>query len=393
MAKTASPKRDDKTGTWWFVVDLAPTGDGKRRQVKRRGFPTKKSAQAALDELRHDNRHGTYVPPARQTLGEYLVNDWLPAIRTTIDRDTLSSYERNVRLHIVPTLGGMRLQAVDGPVLNKLYASLLASGRKDGQPGGLSARSVRYLHTILHRAFRDAVKWRRLSINPADAADPPSASAAKAPEMKVWTKDQLRRFLLLMEGDRYHAAFLFLATTGGRRGEALGLRWSDVDLDAGLVSIRQTLTDSGFKHRTKTGKPRLIELDARTVAALRSTRASQAKERLLIGAAYEDHNLVFCLPDGRPYVPKHFAREFIRRLERKPFCDELPRIRMHDLRHTWATLALIAGIDVKIVSERLGHSSPMITWSIYQHVVQGMQTDAAERVAALIFEPATVTNP
>jgi integrase len=250
---------------------------------------------------------------------------------------------------------------------------------------------VRYLHTILHRAFRDAVRWRRLPFNPADAADPPSASAAKAPEMKVWTKDELRRFLELMEGDRYQPAFLFLATTGCRRGEAVGLRWSDVNLDAGLVSIRQTLTDSGFKHRTKTGKARVIELDARTVAALRSWKAAQAQERLLLGAGYQDHNLVFCLADGRPYVPKHFAREFLRRLGRKPFRDELPRIRMHDLRHTWATLALIAGIDVKIVSERLGHSSPMVTWSIYQHVVQGMQTDAAERVASLIFGP-TVTN-
>jgi integrase len=391
VAKTAAPRRDNRSGTWWFVVDLAPTADGKRRQVKRRGFPTKKAAQLALDELRHDSRHGTYVPPARQTLGDYLVDDWLPAIRTTIDRDTLSSYERNVRLHVVPALGGKRLQAIDGPTLNKLYADLLTDGRKDGRPGGLSARSVRYLHTILHRAFRDAVRWRRLPFNPADAADPPSASAAKAPEMKVWTKDELRRFLELMEGDRYQPAFLFLATTGCRRGEAVGLRWSDVNLDAGLVSIRQTLTDSGFKHRTKTGKARVIELDARTVAALRSWKAAQAQERLLLGAGYQDHNLVFCLADGRPYVPKHFAREFLRRLGRKPFRDELPRIRMHDLRHTWATLALIAGIDVKIVSERLGHSSPMVTWSIYQHVVQGMQTDAAERVASLIFGP-TVTN-
>ena len=138
--------------------------------------------------------------------------------------------------------------------------------------------------------------------------------------------------------------------------------------------------------RTKSERPRVIELDSRTVAALRTWKARQAEERLLLGDAYVEHGLVFCRPDGRPYHPEAFSKAFDRRPARFAFGD-LPRIRLHDLRHTWATLALVAGVDVKIVSERLGHASPLITWQTYQHVIKGMQADAAERVADLIFGP------
>lgn len=288
---------------------------------------------------------------------------------------------------MLPVIGGVPLQALDGQMLDRLYAQLLAEGgRKDGKRGGLKPRTVRYIHTIVHRALKDAVRKKRLTANAADQADPPSAKASKAPEMKVWTGVQLARFLQLMEGDRYRTVFFFLAMTGCRRGEGLGLRWSDVDLERGVVTIRQQLTESGFKPYTKTDRPRVIDLDDPTIAALRGWRASQAEERLFLGSAYQDRGLVFCHPDGRPYeYPENFSREFNKRLGRKPFVDELPRIRLHDLRHTWATLALLAGVDVKVVADRLGHSSPKVTWDTYQHVVQGMQTDAAARVAAMVF--------
>ena len=136
--------------------------------------------------------------------------------------------------------------------------------------------------------------------------------------------------------------------------------------------------------RTKSGKPRSIELDGPTVAALRAVRAHQAQERLLLGPVYIDNDLVFARPDGHPQHPEHFSMAFDRRVARY----RLPRIRLHDLRHTWATLALSAGVDVKIVSERLGHSSAKITWDVYQHVTPTMQSNAAETVARLIFGPA-----
>ncbi len=168
----------------------------------------------------------------------------------------------------------------------------------------------------------------------------------------------------------------------------------DVNLDCGAVSIRQTVMPltraSGMRRegrivaRTKTDRARMIELDGSSVSMLRTWRARQAEERLAIGGGYQDLDLIFCLVDGRPYQPEAFFKTFDRRM-RQPRYSTLPTIRLHDLRHTWATLALAAGVDVAIVSKRLGHGSPMTTWQTYQHVVAGIQTDAAEKVAALIF--------
>jgi integrase len=396
MARDAGPRRDPSNGTWWFIVDLPPNAAGKRRQAKRRGFKTKALAQAALDDLRVKARQGTYVAPVRQTVAEYFRNDWLPAVRRQLAESTWESYERNVRHHVEPRIGQVQLSAVDGALLNRLYSDLLTSGRIRGsQSPGLKPRTVRYVHTIVHAALKDAVRWRRLPMNPADQATPPSAKSAKPPEMKVWTGPQLARFLELLGDNRYRWPWLFLATTGCRRGEALGLRWQDVDLDRRVVSIRQELIpltkpsgrgrEGRLVPRTKSERPRVIELDSPTVAALKAWRVEQARERLFVGDGYDDHGLVFCWQDGRPYHPEAFSKAFDRKLRQEPFASELPLIRLHDLRHTWATLALVAGVDVKIVSERLGHSSPMVTWQTYQHVIKGMQTDAAEKVASLIF--------
>ena len=283
----------------------------------------------------------------------------------------------NLRVHVKPAIGGVQLQKLDAAHLNRLYAQL---GEK------LSVRTVRYIATILHRALGDAVKSDRIVRNPADAATPPRAKDARPPEMRTWDAATLSKFFDLVEGNRYRTPWLVLATTGMRRGEVLGLRWRDLDLDGGRLSIRQTITLVDHKivtaNRTKAGKGRAVDLDAATIAELRAHRARQAQELLVLGIRQDADSLVFCLPDGRPYNPDRFSREFDRALQRHP---ELERIRLHDLRHTWATLALAAGVPVNIVSERLGHSATAITLDTYSHVTPTMGADAAETVAGLIF--------
>jgi integrase len=186
-------------------------------------------------------------------------------------------------------------------------------------------------------------------------------------------------------------AILLGATTGMRRGEVLGLRWSDVDLDAGRLSVRQTLSaprnpDTGQhvpvfgEPKTKQGK-RSVPLPAQTVAALRAHRKEQMRERLMAGPGWQDHGLVFCEPDGQPIHPDRFRKRFEHRVQR----SGLPPIRFHDLRHTYATLALQAGVHAKVVSEILGHASIGITLDTYSHAVPGLQESAAETVAALVF--------
>ena len=262
----------------------------------------------------------------------------------------------------------------------------LAGGRKDAEGGGLAPQSVRYVHTIAHRLFKDAVRWGRLARNPADAADPPRGTSSGSPNMVTWSAQELARFL---DGarttDRHWAAYLLLATTGMRRGEALGLRWADLDLAACRAAIRQTVVT--VNHEVRFGTPktakgrRTVTLDAVTVAALREHRKAQTAERLLIGAGWRDHDLVFAKVDGTPLHPERFSREFTRRLARLG----LPPIRLHDLRHGWATMALAAGVHPKVVQERLGHASISITLDTYSHVSPALHGEAAETVAALVF--------
>ncbi|MGH7749652.1 MAG: tyrosine-type recombinase/integrase, partial [Candidatus Dormibacteria bacterium] len=245
-------------------------------------------------------------------------------------------------------------------------------------------RTVRYIHTILHRAFKDAIRWGRLARNPADAADPPRASADNRPAMKTWTAEQVGSFLVHTAAHRLYAAFLVLATTGMRRGEALGLRWCDLDLETGRASVAQTVIV--VNHQVMIGTPktaagrRTVALDPGTAAALRDHRRRQLAERLLMGAGFTDHGLVFCRPDGGPLHPERFSRTFTEQSAKAG----LPLIRLHDLRHTWATLALSAGVHPRVAQERMGHSTVGITLGTYSHVAEGMQADAAALVAGLM---------
>jgi integrase len=384
MSREGSVKKD-ASGKWKVVLDVTPPGATKRKQVLRRGFATKSAALDALDDLKGKLRSGSYVVPTKQTFGEYL-DEWLKTITPTVRPATLFSYKRNLELHVKPRIGGVLLQALDPGVLNVLFAELLADGNQ-ARDGGLSPRTVRYIATIIHRALKDAVKWRRLERNPADAADPPKASASKRASMETWSAEQLRDYLQRTQAanDRYHAFWVLLATTGMRRGEALGLRWSDLDLTTGVASIVQTVIV--VDHHVQLGSPktaqgiRTVDLDTGTMTALKAHRKRQAEERLLVGDGWHDHGLVFCKVDGEPLHPERVSRELLRRIERW----KLAPLTLHGLRHTWATLALKAGVHPKVVQERLGHATIGITLGTYSHVTAGMQREAAETVAGLLL--------
>lgn len=269
--------------TWAYVIEIGRHPDtGRRRQKWRSGFRTRKEAERALaEELGRINR-GEYVEPSTQTLEEYLT-DWCKAIAARVRASTFESYDRNLRVHVLPHLGEARLQSLTAAHLNALYATLLTSGRADGK-GGLSPRTVRYIHVILHRALRDAVKWNLLTRNPADSADPPSPTAARAPEMRTWTAAQLREFLTHADGHRLHPAFLLAATTGMRRGEVAGLKWADLDTRGGRIAVRRSLVTAGYQvnwSEPKTERSRRsVALDATTLEVLRTHRARQAAEKL-----------------------------------------------------------------------------------------------------------------
>ena len=384
-AASAGPRKDERTGTWWFVCDVGAGPDGRRHQARRRGFPTKKAAQAEINRLRHSVDERTFVPPARRTLDEYL-SGWLAGLPTTgLRPSTIDGYRRCL-LYVTPVLGRRQLDQLTAGDFDRLYSDLLASGRRERQ-GGLSPRSVRYVHVVIQKALGDAVRKHELARNVATESSPPSAKSARAPEMSWWTPAQLRTFLQFTAEDDLAPLFRVAAMTGMRRGEVCGLRWADLDLDKARLHVRQQLTTLGgkliFSDRTKTDHGRrTIDLDAGTVAALRAHRRRQAETRLLIGAGYRDHDLLFAQPDGSPLDPESVAKVFDRRVAR----SVLPRIRFHDLRHSHVAHLIAAGEQPLLIARRLGHASASFTLDRYGHLFEQAGSQAASAVAAMVDE-------
>jgi integrase len=372
--------------SWAVVVEVGrDPNTGKRVRKWHSGYRTKRDAERARIEILSRLDHGTYVSPDRRTVGSYLEGDWLPAVKARLKASTWDSYSRNIRLHISPELGPIPLQALTATRLNEFYASLISEGRRDGN-GGLAPKTVRYLHGIIRKALAEAARWNLLQRNVADQADPPTIRST-APEMKTWTADELAQFLDFVSDDRLYAAWVVAATAGLRRGEVLGLRWIDIDLNASRLSVQQTLVSVAYETRFSVPKTarsrRSVSLDATTVAALRAHRKRQLEERMSWGQAYRDSGLVVTREDGTLVHPDRFTQMFDKHVKDAG----LPRIRLHDLRHTHATLALAAGVHPKVVSERLGHATVAFTLDVYSHAVPALQEEAADRIAALIFKP------
>jgi integrase len=313
--------------------------------------------------------------------GEWL-DEWLELCeRRGLRPATVESYRVMVGLHVDDDLAGTVLSRVTSASLNKLYAQRLKSGRRHGRRSdGLSPRTVRYPHTILNRAFVDAVCHGHIAANPAAAADPPSVRARRAPVFPVWSPAELTRFLAAAKCDANYVAFHVAATTGLRRGELLGLRWCDIDEHAGQLHVVQSLVEVGHKPRIMPPKTdrsrRVVALDRATVDLLARHRA-WARARI---PDLTELGLVFSDDKGEPIHPALFSYHFQMSVRRAG----VRRIRLHDLRHTHATHALQVGVHPKIVSERLGHSTITVTLDTYSHVLPSMQREAAEAIAALI---------
>jgi integrase len=371
--------------TWALVVDLgADPSTRRRKQQLVSGFGTRKDAQRALTEILGQLDQGLHVPRSTQTVAEFL-HLWLPTLETRgLRPTTIASYEMIVEKHLIPRLGTTPLERLSAQELNACYAAMLHNGRCDGS-GGLSPRSVRYAHTVLRKALSDANRWGTLARNAAAGADPPSAKSAKARTMKTWRASELRAFLHHIQGDELYACFWLAANTGMRRGEVLGLRWRDVNLDSARLAVAQTLVGSASRTylsppKTDRGR-RSIALDSATVTVLRDHQAKQHERRAAV-TPLDDHDFVFCHSDGRPLNPNRLTQAFSRQLR----AAGLPKIRLHDLRHTHATLALEAGIHPKVISERLGHASVAVTLDIYSHSLPALQEAAAEIIASLLAD-------
>jgi integrase len=384
--------------TWFYIIDLGPDPTtGKRRQQKRGGFETQNEAEHALEIARRESvRRGRGAPP-RLLLDSFL-DEWLETRRMSVGAARLHNDRRYIEQHIRPRLGRVALGAIGPPMLNSLYADIRDHGRTRGT-GPLAPATVLRAHTILHKAFADAVRWGYLDHNPADAADPPTqraTEAARRTSIRIWTPEQVTAFesIIAAESTQLYTLWLLVALTGLRRSEALGLRWTDVDLLRGRLAIRQVLTKVGARAEVKEAPKsshgyRSLDIGPKLVAVLLARREEQARERAT-ATEWEDNDLVLChpshgprgVPPGRWWYPDHPTHAIAKLIE----SSRLPRIRpLQDLRHTHASILLASGEPPKVVQERLGHHSTAFTQDTYQHLLPGMGAAAARRFEDLIL--------
>ncbi|WP_103110668.1 site-specific integrase [Brevibacillus reuszeri] len=373
-------KRGDK---WCFVVEL-PRDEvtGKRRQKWFSGFNTKKEAQQLMIEKLREIQTGLLVDTTDMTITEYM-NYWLENYAKTSTRHTTYSvYEQRANRYVIPSIGRLKLKDLKAMHLQKMYADLLKNGATY-RTGGISPITIRHIHGMIHRALENAVRWQIVPRNVAQMVELPRVEKK---ETVVLTKEQVQKLVEAAKGHELYIPILLAVTTGMRYAEIFGLPWKDIDLEKRTIHVRQQIVRTKGEYRltepkTKSSE-RIISLSESLVSPLRRHKADQAQQKLLIGASYNHDNLVCCRPgDGLPYSATPVRRKYNLLLEKAG----LPPVRIHDLRHTVATLLLEQGVHPKVVSELLGHANIGITLDRYSHISMTMQKEAVDSLEAAIF--------
>lgn len=413
--KTVRAGASGSTWTWRFSTGSRAVGI--RRYYSDGGYATKKECEDALSTAMADAGRGdtrALTKPDATLVGDYL-HDWLDA-RTGLKPSTEKGYRDAIRVWIArrddkdryrltPYLGALVLADLTEDHLTRLYATLKKHGgritiaerkaaKEEGrQPVGrpLGSRSIHLAHTVLRMALADAVEARKLPFSPIERIPKrqrPTHTPVKQAE-RVWTPDQVQVFLGKSRADRLYPLLCLALDTGARRGELAALPWSDLDLEEGTVTFRDNRVVVGreiVQGETKSRKARTVDLDGRTVTILRTWKTTQAKERLLAGESWAGGDpgrtgYVFTAATGVPYRPDWLSDRF----ERLQKGLRIPKRSLHSLRHTSATIALLRGVAVHVVSERLGHSKVSTTLDIYAHVIRTQASDAARVIGSAIY--------
>jgi integrase len=385
--------RSPKHGSWYFSIDL-PSAARERRRVRRGGFATRAAAVAALEALASP----TVGPEQRLTTGEWL-SRWLES-RVSLRASTSRNYAAHVRGYLVPYLGGIPLAALTAGDVQAMFTVLIRDETALGRP--VSAATLHRIHATLRAALNGAVRAGLIGVNPGRYPELPRTARPRPqvwapalterwqherwrPVVGVWTAAQTAQFLRQVRGHRLYALFHLTALRGLRRGEAAGLKWGDLDLDAGMLTVTGQLQQLGGRMvaappKSDAGR-RVIALDKTTITALREHRLRQQAERAAARNRWTETGYVFTTKTGKPFGPDRMTRLFRTLVA----ASGLPPVTLHGLWHGAATLALAAGTDLKVVQDQLGHSTIVLTADTYTSVLPETARTAAERTAALLF--------
>ncbi|USK82622.1 site-specific integrase [Peribacillus frigoritolerans] len=373
---TGSINKNKQTGKWDFIFNsgIDPM-TGKRKQIRRRGFESKRHAHDEMTKLRAELLEDDFLDLTKITYESYM-EEWFQERKNTLQKTTFEIHSIYYRNLIKPKLGQLKVQQIVPIQIQKFINELV-------NETSYSAHTIHLIFRIVSASLKKAKVLKLIKHNPADGITLPKI---KKREMSIWSLKQVNQFISesinINRLTRCYIGFLISIYTGMRQGEILGLRWKDVDFETHTIFVRQTLTQnaeikSGAKNEASV---RSIHIPSKLVDELRSYRKQVLQEKLTHGQNYHDNDLVVCTRDGKPMIPRNFRKEFYNLIERVG----LPKIRFHDLRHTHATILIQQNINVKLISERLGHSDIETTLNTYSHVLPDMQKSVSDKLDKII---------
>ena len=399
---------DEKTGkkkiSWQGYVTVGY--DTEKKKPKRKYFSgkTRKEVQDKINKVAGKVQEGTYKETEKIRVADWF-NVWIEEYqKQSLRPTTWQSYKLQIDKHILPAIGHLQLNQLQTYHLQTLYNDKQKDGaRLDGKPGPLSPRSVRYIHMICHACLEQAKKESRITTNPADAVKLP---VDPRKEMRYFDTEQTTAFLVEARKTKHFTAYFLALNTGLRRGELLGLRWQDIDMKNGTLSVKQALVrvEGGLKFqepKTKLSK-RTIGISKAVIEELKAHRKEQQDNMKEAKDSYnKENNLIFCNELGEPICPRAFTKHFARvidrhnkqidkKAEKEKLTDadilkaKIPKINFHGLRHTFATLCLQQGTDPRTIQEALGHHKVAFTLDIYSGVTDKMKQEATDKIGSLL---------
>lgn len=369
--------KERSPGHWAIILDVRDPQTGKRRRKWHSFRGGKREAQAECARLITEMKDQTYVERDKKSLNEFLdawERDWMA---TNVNPKTSQRYSELLRTHVRPALGNKRLQSIGAGDLNTLYRQLHET---------LAPRTVRHVHRLLHRVFGHATKWGDVKRNVVVLVDSPKVPATEAAVLQM---AEIPQMFAALRGRPFYPLAVVALGTGMRRGELCALRWQDVDLERGVISVERSLEQTRAGLRIKSPKSirgkRAISLAPAVVTELRAHWKAQQEQRLSLGLGKSPAEaLVFGNYDGTPYKPDQLSGQFARAME----SAGLPHVTLHTLRHTHASQLIAAGIDIITISRRLGHHSPTITLNVYGHLLT--TADRAADIVQSVFTGAGI---
>ena len=358
---------------YYIVLDIGVDENGVRKQKWHSGYKTKKEAEKTMTRLISDIEKGEYVNPSNITLGQFL-DEWLEDCKKPVlAPKTYASYSDTIRLHLKPLLGHKELSKLTPSLIQKYYTHLRENST-------LSNTSINYHHRLLCQALNHAVKWLYITKNPCDVVDPPKKNKTN---VQVWDVMDVQKAQGIFKESPIYLHVMLAMYTGMRVGEISALKWTDINFNNAVCTIRRTAQrvkgNLIFKEPKTENSARLVVLQQSLVELLKREKKKQTENRLLLGNSYnaQFEGSVSVRADGSFIEPDYIGHKFRKTLLKNP---ELPMIRFHDLRHTNASIMLASGIDMKTMSERLGHSQIGITMDLYAHVSVEMQRKAIKKL-------------